>query len=1153
MEVAATTPPTVDAVEVTMASTPATAVLPAGALAHGDTYALNDSPRPARAGPWLASMLKWLLHPSDAAASINPQHTRHLAHVGMRVLFVLGCIALLVELIVRYMDGIPVPSDVYQVNRDQDRLQSAKMSTAAITATVAVFFTAILVPSERVHTKRVAWDTVLVVAYLALHHEFGSIDWVVATLPVYAVHYVIRSTMLMLLITTVGQPTLRYAAAVAALMTTVFAVAIASMATSLTPRDHHTAFKYTTLFIVDAARILFDETIAPMPLPYRVVVKLLITIAWACTGYFVWLAYAMPVDTGTAVGARGRRMLRIVRVGHVFFIGTSYMLIALTPYVMNQNALQSAAIVVDDGPLILVPLILVHELLLEEHGKEKQDAEAREVRHKMELLQSASKAQHEFLSYVFHEIRVPFQSVVLGIDELTHVCSNLHPAPPGSIETLQLMQLSTDGMQRIIDGVLAVEKIDAGRFTLDFAPMSMSLLINTAEAHIKTRAAHDNVKLQVHIDPAIPPCLLGDFHRLLQVTLNFATNAIKFSRTDGTGVVTIKALVIARYSSPPVEAAAPPHAQRSTSPSNTHLRMSSTPTRAGSVDDARAEELMHALQPQVSSWCCCGNRRRRASVLLRSTRLPSSQPRASATTPVLNASIQESVGIDRALSGGDPNTYMLPFSPVPRTVYHVNVPDDASISSEVVLVRIACQDNGCGISEAQQKLLFQRFVQIDAGVNQKGNGTGLGLHISKEIVKRHGGDIRVVSEQNVGSEFFIDVPLRIVNDSDSSVTVVTDGVTAPGDNHMMAAHGHTGDGGVFMPLVSPPRGTGGGSHRTRFAPAVEDTATTVTLLEASTVRASALAPTRDAEDMRAMTFAAESAGWSAGWSGLVQRQRGAGAASQYRRSSTAHSETTSMVRTSLSAAPIMHRRRRSRHASYDGARLHPQAHTSSDSSAMISPDASMPLSAVMETGRSGVAPAERSSASRHTDAAPSPDAHLESRLEATPPTLLPSVPVHTIRLLVVDDVLPNRRFLARSLQRRVGGSMVEEAVNGLEVLNLIRAGRSFDVICMDDSMPVMTGKEASTAIRALGYAGIIIGVTGNALDADQAAFRAAGANAVFTKPVDLSALARFIHASLSAQVWHQSHSSTASATPRAGGAEAALALMAAGALPGSPM
>jgi signal transduction histidine kinase len=77
---------------------------------------------------------------------------------------------------------------------------------------------------------------------------------------------------------------------------------------------------------------------------------------------------------------------------------------------------------------------------------------------------------------------------------------------------------------------------------------------------------------------------------------------------------------------------------------------------------------------------------------------------------------------------------------------------------EGVYVLLQVSDNGIGISEADQEMIWERFFKVDRGRSRKINGTGLGLAIVKELVEMHQGEINVVSAIGKGSTFTIRIP-----------------------------------------------------------------------------------------------------------------------------------------------------------------------------------------------------------------------------------------------------------------------------------------------------------------------------------------------------------------------------------------------------------
>lgn len=120
----------------------------------------------------------------------------------------------------------------------------------------------------------------------------------------------------------------------------------------------------------------------------------------------------------------------------------------------------------------------------------------------------------------------------------------------------------------------------------------------------------------------------------------------------------------------------------------------------------------------------------------------------------------------------------------------------------------------------------------------------------------------------------------------------------------------------------------------------------------------------------------------------------------------------------------------------------------------------------------------------------------------------------SLHFLLVDDTPTNRKMLAAVLMR--SGVKSEMASHGQEGLEMVRQRAidghgPYDVIFMDNTMPILSGIDATQALRSGLYPNLIIGLTGNALDDDINEFLNAGADLVLPKPLRPEVLKSLLH------------------------------------------
>ena len=109
-----------------------------------------------------------------------------------------------------------------------------------------------------------------------------------------------------------------------------------------------------------------------------------------------------------------------------------------------------------------------------------------------------------------------------------------------------------------------------------------------------------------------------------------------------------------------------------------------------------------------------------------------------------------------------------------------------------------------------------------------------------------------------------------------------------------------------------------------------------------------------------------------------------------------------------------------------------------------------------------------------------------------------------LRILVCDDSAPTRKVLCRLLESK--GQTCLNAADGMDAVEHVRRSldveaEALDVVLIDDQMPNLDGCSACRVIRDLGYKGIIIGITGNALPEELSNFITSGADRSLAKPV----------------------------------------------------
>ncbi|MBF0109070.1 MAG: response regulator [Magnetococcales bacterium] len=145
--------------------------------------------------------------------------------------------------------------------------------------------------------------------------------------------------------------------------------------------------------------------------------------------------------------------------------------------------------------------------------------------------EGANRAKSEFLAVMSHEIRTPMNAIVGMADQLAEM--NL---PPDGKRYLEIIQRNSHNLLVLINDILDLSRIEAGRMHLERKPFDLKKLLDTVIEEFLPRAHRKNLDLTWMIDSRLIPYRKGDPQRLRQVLDNLLGNAIKFTREGRIGL-----------------------------------------------------------------------------------------------------------------------------------------------------------------------------------------------------------------------------------------------------------------------------------------------------------------------------------------------------------------------------------------------------------------------------------------------------------------------------------------------------------------------------------------------------------------------------------------------------------------------------------------
>lgn len=380
---------------------------------------------------------------------------------------------------------------------------------------------------------------------------------------------------------------------------------------------------------------------------------------------------------------------------------------------------------------------------------ERLEERVRERTAELEQSKKAAEVANEsktlFIANISHELKTPLNgilglcAVILSEEDMSKVRS-----------TVKTIYQSGDLLLNLLTDLLTFSKnqigqqlqIDESEFRLSdlstqlmpiFEKQAQTSSVNLQFVYQGTNDALGNTS-EIEGEKTYGPSgtgrvkdmtLWGDKNRILQVLMNFTSNALKFTPSGGSVNIKIRCVGLQQ----------PPFARMDSSrKTSVNSRTSRNTKKSGNSGKSRR------------------SRKKTAQGTTNTT--PSTPGEGGDSTPNHHSAEDSQLSIN--VAGG--TTHIAKIAERRRSV------SPPPLNTKDLLFEFEVEDTGPGIPDEQQQKIFEPFVQGDLGLSKKYGGTGLGLSICAQLAGLMGGGITLTSKVGEGSTFMMQIPLRFVSE-----------------------------------------------------------------------------------------------------------------------------------------------------------------------------------------------------------------------------------------------------------------------------------------------------------------------------------------------------------------------------------------------------
>ncbi len=192
------------------------------------------------------------------------------------------------------------------------------------------------------------------------------------------------------------------------------------------------------------------------------------------------------------------------------------------------DVLYNASVYKDDKGNVLGVFAAARDITAQRKYAEELTIKNEELEKAKELAENLSNVKDQFLASMSHEIRTPLNGII-GFTKILLRNGISDKQKP----QLEAIKTSSDILLVLINDILDLAKIEAGKMTIESTELKLSDLVNSILGTFELRFQEKEIKINKSYDSRIPKILIGDPVRINQILLNLLSNSVKFTRNGG--------------------------------------------------------------------------------------------------------------------------------------------------------------------------------------------------------------------------------------------------------------------------------------------------------------------------------------------------------------------------------------------------------------------------------------------------------------------------------------------------------------------------------------------------------------------------------------------------------------------------------------------